>query len=115
LHDALLIEGLEKIVDGIDLKGADGVLVERGREDDLREGQLPAQEFFEDGEAIEAGHLDIEKDDVGLVLTDELDGFDAVGSVGENVDAASSFEEELELLAGERFIVDDECGEGHAN
>ena len=36
LEDAGAVEGLEQVVDGVDLEGADGVLVEGGGEDDLR-------------------------------------------------------------------------------
>jgi hypothetical protein len=35
LEDALAVEGLQQVVDGVDLEGADGVLVEGGGEDDL--------------------------------------------------------------------------------
>ena len=35
LGDAVAVEGLEEVVDGVDLKGADGVVVVGGGEDDL--------------------------------------------------------------------------------
>ena len=113
LQHALAVEGLQQVIDGVDLKGADGVLVEGGGEDDLREAGLLVEEFFEDGEAIEAGHLDVEEDDVGLVGADEVDGLDAVGALGEDLDAFGGLEQVEELLAGEGFVVDDEGGEGH--
>ncbi len=67
------------------------------------------EELLDDGEAIEAGHLDVEEDDVGLVGTDEVDGFDAVGALGYDVDAVGAFKEIEEFLARERFVVDDDC------
>jgi hypothetical protein len=73
---------------------------------------LLVEQLLEDGEAIEAGHLDVEEDDVGLVGADEVDGFDAVGALGEDFDAAGGLEQVEQLLAGEGFVVDDEGGEG---
>ena len=108
LEDALAVEWLEQIVDCVDLKGADGVLVEGGGEDDLRQRHLAVEQFFEDGESVEAGHLDVEEDDVGLVGADELYGFDAVGALRENFDSAGALEEILQLLTCEGFIIDDE-------
>ena len=69
------------------------------------------EEFFEDAEAVEAGHLDIEEDDVRGVEADEVDGLDAVGAGGEDFDLGGGVEEVLELLAGERFVIDDEGAE----
>ena len=110
--DAGAVEGLEQVVDCIHLEGADGVLVEGGGEDDLGEAGGGVEELFDDGEAIEAGHLDVEEDDVGGVGADEVDGFDAVGALGEDVDVAGVFEEVEELLAGEGLVVDDDGVEG---
>jgi len=110
LEDAGAVEGLKQVVDGVHVKGADGVLVVGGGEDD--QGQAleatVVDKVFQNGEAIEAGHLDIEEDHVGLVLFDELDGFDAVGSLGENFDTADGLEQILQLFASQLLIVDDE-------
>ena len=115
LEDAVAIEGLQKVVDGVDVERADRVLVEGGGKDDLRELFAFAQlnQFFEHREAIEARHLDVEKNHVGMMGADEVDGFDAVLALAEHVDAAGGIEEVFKLLAGQLFIVDDEGGDGH--
>jgi hypothetical protein len=43
-------------------------------------GQLGAgfHQAADDAQAVQAGHLDIEEDDVGGVLFDQLDGVEAV-------------------------------------
>ena len=114
LDEALVVEGLEEVVDGVYFEGADGVLVEGRGEDDLRHAELlfEGEDFFEDGEAVEAGHADVEEDDVGVVGADEVDGFDAVGALGEDGDVAGGVEEVLEFLAGEGFVVNDQRCEG---
>ena len=110
LEDAGAVKGLEQVVNGVDVESADGILVVCGGEDDLGErvgflsggdARLVAvEEALDDGESVKAGHLDIEKNEVGMVLLNEVNGFNAVGSVGEDLDAAYFVEEEPELVAG---------------
>jgi len=90
LADAVGIEGLKEVVGGVDVKGADGVLVVGRGEDELGEpGELVmVDELLDDGEAVHAGHLDVEEDEFGAVLFDEVDGLNAVGSLGKDIDAA---------------------------
>ena len=87
LEDAAAIEGLEQVVDRVHVEGAHGVLVECSGEDDLRHGagRFFVEELFDDGEAIEAGHLDVEEDEVGMMGLDEVDGFKAVAALGEDL------------------------------
>ena len=74
--------------------------------------EFVVDELFDDSEAIETGHLDIEEDDVGLMFFNEGDGFDAVGAFGQDFDGTGGVEEELELFAGEQLVVDDEGSDG---
>lgn len=66
-------------------------MVEGGGEDDVRDFELALNEFLEDAETVEAGHLDIEEDEVGIVFLDEIDGFEAVFALGEEVDFREGF------------------------
>ena len=69
---------------------------------------MVAHELFEDAEAVEAGHLDVEEDDIVSVEIDQFHGLDTIGSCAYDLDVAGGFEEVLEFLAGEGFVVDDE-------
>jgi hypothetical protein len=84
--DAGLVKRLEDVVNGVDVEGLDGVVVESGGKDDVGHFELALNEFFEHAEAIKAGHLDVEKEQVGRMLFDEIDGFDAVFALSEEVD-----------------------------
>jgi hypothetical protein len=42
---------------------------------------------------------------------DQLHGFDSIGSLGKDFDPTGSLQQILQLLSGQRFIVDDECGQ----
>ena len=65
----------------------------------------------EDGESVETGHADVEKDDVRFVGANQLDGLDAVGPLGDDRDVACGAQQIQQLLPGQRFIVDDECSQ----
>ena len=70
---------------------------------------------LEHGKTVQARHLHVEEDQVGTMFLDQVDGFDSVGSLGDHIHAAHGFEQVLELVAGQLFVVDDERGERHAD
>src|SRR5581483_2901710 len=95
--------GLEQVIGGVDLEGAQGVLIVGGGEDD---GHVAANQF-KNFETIELGHLDIEEEQVGLALGDSLDCLEAVGAFGDDLDFGMMREHLAEDGAGEFFVVDD--------
>ena len=123
LDHAAAVEGLQQVIDRVHIEGADGVLVIGGGEDNLRQrrgfgcgvgGRMIAlAKALDDGESVQAGHLHIEEDEVGMVLLDQVHGLDTVAALGYDVHAAHRLEKILELVAGQLFIVDDERGQGH--
>ncbi len=60
--EAGLVDGLQDIIDGVYIEGLDGVVVEGGGENYVGNFQFALDEFLEDAEAVEAGHLDVEED-----------------------------------------------------
>jgi len=94
-------ERLQKIIHGMDFEGLDGVPVEGGDED---YAQIVADQF-ENFEAIELGHLDIEKEQIGFQFGDGLDRFEAVGALSDKFDLGMRAEEFAEDLASELFVV----------
>ena len=48
------------------------------------------QKLLDYAKAIEAGHLHIEENQVGIVFADEIDAFDAVLALGNYVDVANA-------------------------
>src|SRR5690348_3033680 len=88
-------------------------MVERRRENDLRQLQFFLDDFFEDAEAVEAGHLHVEEDEVGRVLLDQVHGFEAVLPLSDERDFWKRLQQVGELLARGLFVVDDERVDGH--
>ena len=85
--------------------------------DDLRQrmlaGAIAFHQALDDRKAVKARHLHIEKDQVGVMLLDEIDCLDAVAAVSDDFNAAQRVEQVLQLFAGQLFVVDDQRGESH--
>ena len=79
----------------------------------LRQRNLAVEQLLDDAEAVEAGHLHVEKKQVGIVLADEVDGFKAVFALRDDVDIAGILEQIGKFVARELFIIDDDGGKGH--
>ena len=111
--DARSVERLQYVIHRIYIERLHGVVVKGGGENDVRDFKLALDELFEDAEAVEARHLDVEEDEVGVVLFDEVDGVETVFALGEEMDFGEGFEEEGEFFAGRLLVVDDDGGDGH--
>ena len=83
-----------------------------GDEDEQR--RLHLHHALNDGEAVEPGHLDIEKDEVWLVSLDGADRFAPVSAGFHDLHVGMRLQPELEALDGEAFIVDENGANGHA-
>ena len=83
-------------------------MVEGGGEDHVWDFQFAFNELLEDAETVEAWHLDVEEDQVGIVFLDEVDGVEAVLALGDEVDFRKSFQEEGEFIPGGLFVVNDD-------
>src|SRR5207247_6186985 len=59
LAQPIILERLEQIVERVDFKGADGVLIKSGHEDDQR--QTVCRQRCENSEPVQAWHLHVEK------------------------------------------------------
>jgi hypothetical protein len=107
------VEGLEDVIDSVNVEGLDGVVVEGGGEDDVRDFEFAFNEFLEDAETVEAGHLHVEENEVRRVFLDEVDGVEAVFALGQEVDFGEGFEEKREFLTRGLFVVDDNGVDRH--
>jgi pyruvate,orthophosphate dikinase len=105
--EPLHLNRLHQIVDGGDVEGGDGEIVESGDEDDRRidgrGGERPGHV-----DPVHPRHGDVEKDDVGLDgLRDPERGF-AVIRRSDNGDQGAAGEKQLKPLDRKRLVVDDE-------
>ena len=95
-----------KIVNGVDLEGAECVFVVGGGED--HEGLHG--EARKQIEAVDAGHLNVEEEHVdggGGLRVEIGESLRGVGRSGDDLKIVEAGEQALEPLNGERFIVDE--------
>jgi signal transduction histidine kinase len=114
LSDALRRLRLEQVARRAAANGGEQILLGPGgcENDDLAAGRSLAQPW-QRREAVEAGHQEVEQDEVGLSLSSGRDRFLSVrGDPGE-LEAVGT-QQRRESLAGERVVVHDEDARRHA-
>ena len=99
LGQALVLDRFQQVVEGMRLEGLDRVVVEGGDEDNGR--QIAAGQGAQHVEAVHAGHLDIEKHQVGIALPDDLQCFAPVGGLGNDLDVTDIAQAVPETAPGE--------------
>lgn len=105
LFEPLVVVGLQEIIDGGHVERLNGVLVVSGRKDDRRHVLRPHLAHHVDPR--EAGHLDIEEDEVRVQAVDDFDRFAAVRGLADDLGARLAGEQILQPLPGRLFVVDD--------
>src|SRR4029077_6393625 len=108
--DPLFIERLQNVVNRVDLKGLHSILVIGGGKNDLRNGYLPVQQLLDHGKAIQSRHLHVQEHEVRRVLFNEVNGFQAIGSMGNDVYIVHRFEQITEFVPGELFVINNDGG-----
>src|SRR5882724_8971397 len=95
---------------GAKTHGADNIaIVFRSRQDDNACGDRIEIDFFEDGEAVLFRHAQIEQENIGLQLGEQLDALGAILSFADDGDVLIAINEFAEAVAKNRVIV------GHEN
>ena len=75
-------------------------------------GNFAVQQLLDHAEAVEAGHLHIEENEVGRKLLDQVDGFHAVLALCHDVDI--EFAQQVgKLIARQLFVVHYDCRQCH--
>jgi len=107
IGEALLGEGLQQIVHGVNFKGTQGVLIVRGCEDNMRfrHDVAVGTKLCGDIEAIHAGHLDIKKKQLWFGRTDQLDRLYGCGPFAHDVYFGLVPQELAQLLSSKHFII----------
>jgi hypothetical protein len=112
LHEALVRERLEQVVDGVQLERRQGVLVVGRREDHRRLVRVAGQRL-QHLQACEDGHLDVHQHEVGLQRADLRQRARAVATGCHELQSWHLRDPVGQRLGGERFVLgDQDCGEG---
>ena len=74
----------------------------------MRQLASGVDEFSNRAEAVEAGHVNIHEDQVGVMGLDAFERFQAVAGRPDDFDVSEGFQQESELIASQFFIVNDQ-------
>ena len=81
--------------------------------DENEQRRIDIHDPFDHRKSIEAGHLDIQKYQIGFERFDRANGLTTVGTSFNDLDVAKGLETQLQPLDGQWFVVD-ENGSYHA-
>src|ERR1043165_4828576 len=109
--ETFAIEWFEEVIESVHLKSFERELIMGGDKDDGRHGR--AFDLIDYVEAAHLGHLHIEKDEVGLLLLDGLDGSGAIVTFAEQFNVRFALEKSANALSSQWFIIDDQGPDFH--
>ena len=112
-RDARLVEGLQHVIDRIHLERLNRIVIERRRENNLRHAQLAFNELLDHAKSVEPRHLHVEKNEVGLVLLDQCERFQAVLPLRDHFNFRKSAQQERKLVSCGPLVVNDHCADSH--
>src|SRR5579872_4269177 len=101
-----ITERLQQIIECIRFESADGVLIVGS--DKYRERHRPRTDGLNYLQTVELGHLDVEKDEIQRLASDDLHGCFSVYRFQHASDVRILFEQIDQALARGRFIIDNE-------
>jgi glutathione synthase/RimK-type ligase-like ATP-grasp enzyme len=73
-------------------------------------GEFPfaIHQFLDDAETVEAGHLNVEEDEIRRMFLDESESFDAILALADKMDLGETFQQVSEFVARGFFVINDE-------
>ena len=107
---AATVEGLEQIIERVNLEGSQRIVVVSGDEDDQR--HLTCRDRAERGEAIHFGHLHVEEDERGPLFIDRRDRFTTVGAFADHLHVRVAREHTAYAPTRQRLVVHDQRAYG---
>ena len=81
--------------------------------DEDEQGRLDLHQPLDHRKAVEARHLDVEEDEIGLVGLDRSDRLAPVRAGVDDLDVVMRLQAQLQPLDGERLVVDQDGADGH--
>lgn len=105
---ARVVKGLEEIVEGTGLEGAESVLIVGSGEDDCgRQVFAEALDYFE---AVTLGHLDVEEEEIGFRIANDGGCIESGIALSDDFDTGLAAKKDCEIATRQRFVIDDDRG-----
>ena len=104
---ALIVDGLQNVVNGVHIEGVHGVLVKCGDKDHQWHGV--ALKFTYYLKTVHARHLYVQEQQVWLQLCHRPQCLFAIATFSDQLEFGMIFQPQLETAPGERFVVNNNC------
>ena len=85
-------------------------MIESCGENNFGEMNFLVEKFFDYAEAVEAGHLHVEEQEIRIMLADKIDSFNPIFALGYDIHIAETLKQIRKFVAGELLIVHDNGG-----
>ena len=112
LRQPALVHRLQQIVHGLQPEGLHRVLIVSRDEDEVRQVDVLLAQPADHAHAVQPGHMYVQKHQFRLQFLDQIDGFQAIGTGCNYFNFREIPQQVGELVAGQLFIVYDNCREG---
>ncbi len=101
------LDWFQQVIDRVDVKRLDRVLVVGGDEDEMRldSGSKEPPRHLEPGQT---GHLHIEHDEIWRLFVDDPQRFDPVGRLPDDFDIVELAQQKAQFLPRQLFVVHDD-------
>ncbi len=106
--EATPFDRFKNVVDGVHFKCLHGVIVERGRENNLRKLSFAIHQPLDYAETIESRHLHIEENKVRRMFLDEREGFDSIFPLANQMHFGKLLQQVRQFIACRLFVVDNQ-------
>src|SRR5260370_377808 len=98
-RQAIPIHGLEQVVHRLEPESLERILIVGGGKDEVRQRKPLLANLLDYAQAIETGHLNVQKDEFRFQIFDHFHGFDAMGAGTEKADIREVLEKKREFVA----------------
>ncbi len=102
----LFLDRLEQIIERLPAKGFERILVVRGGENKMRQGNVGLAQLLNYSKTVQSWHLHIQKYDIRLEVFDQLDRFQPISSRGQQFHVGKFLQQIREFFARKLLVVD---------
>src|SRR6185369_786101 len=107
--ETLVVEGLQQVVEGVNVESLQSILIERRDKDDCL--NLLRSHVCKHVEPIHLRHLNVEKDQVRRKVLNRFNCLTAITTLFEYFDLRISLEQHTKIAPRERFVIDNQCSD----
>ena len=107
-------DGLQEIVNGVDLESMNGILIVCSDKDEKRHGKFFLEQLLDHTEAIEPRHLHIQENQLWSKVADQVHGLQAIFPLTHDLNFREALQQERQLIARRLLVIHNQSRNFHA-